>query len=147
MANKGTRHPGGDFTPKRVSFWWQDQLSGISMQHPRLKSILLLFCLLSLILPTQCLAVGLFHPKTFTLANGLKVIVITNTRAPVVKQVLLYRAGSIDETVGKSGIAHFLEHLMFKGTKKVSGEEFVRTIENLGGSQNAQTSRDFTLYY
>lgn len=90
---------------------------------------------------------GLFNPKTFTLKNGLQVVVLTNKRAPVVKQVLLYRAGAIDEPTGRSGIAHFLEHLMFKGTKQVSGEEFVKTIESLGGDQNAQTSRDYTLYY
>lgn len=93
------------------------------------------------------LCAGLFNPQTFTLANGLQVIVLTNKRAPIVKQILLYKAGSIDEPEGKSGIAHFLEHLMFKGTKNISGAELDKINDKVGADQNAQTSRDYTLYH
>ncbi|MBT5263332.1 MAG: insulinase family protein, partial [Rhodospirillaceae bacterium] len=58
-----------------------------------------------------------FEPETFTLANGMQVVLVTDTRAPVVNHMVWYRVGSADEPTGKSGIAHFLEHLMFKGTK------------------------------
>jgi len=60
---------------------------------------------------------GVFNPKTFTLKNGLTVVVIENNRMPVVRQVLLYRVGGADDPPGKSGLAHYLEHLMFKGTR------------------------------
>lgn len=90
---------------------------------------------------------GLFNPQTFTLPNGLQVIVLTNTRAPIVKQILLYKVGAMDEPPGKSGIAHFLEHLMFKGTKNVSGKELDKANERSGADQNAQTGHDYTLYH
>lgn len=102
---------------------------------------------LCLLWATPCSAKGLFNPQTFTLPNGLQVIVLTNHRAPIVKQILLYKAGSIDEPRGKSGIAHFLEHLMFKGTKNISGKELERANEKAGADQNAQTGRDYTLYH
>ncbi len=95
---------------------------------------------------TSCQA-GLFNPETFTLPNGLQVIVLTNSRAPIVKQILVYKVGAIDEPLGKSGIAHFLEHLMFKGTKNVSGKELDKANERMGADQNAQTGQDYTLYH
>lgn len=88
-----------------------------------------------------------FSPDTFTLDNGLEVIVISNHRAPVVMQMLWYRVGSIDEPAGKSGMAHLLEHLMFKGTNKHSNGEFSKLVAKNGGNENAFTSFDYTGYH
>ncbi len=82
-----------------------------------------------------------------TLANGLKVIVREDRRAPTVVHMVWYRAGSIDETNGRTGVAHVLEHLMFKGTATVPGGEFSRRIAAMGGRENAFTSRDHTGYF
>jgi zinc protease len=90
---------------------------------------------------------ALFAAKTFTLANGLQVVVIENHRSPVVAQMLFYRVGGADAPIGKSGIAHFLEHLMFKGTPAVPDGEFSRKIVRLGGMENAFTTQDYTAYY
>ena len=90
---------------------------------------------------------AVFRPETFTLANGLQVVVIENHRSPVVAQMLFYRAGGADAPIGKSGIAHFLEHLMFKGTPAVPDGEFSRRIVRLGGMENAFTTQDYTAYY
>ena len=84
---------------------------------------------------------------TFTLENGLEVVVIPDRRAPVVTHMLWYRVGSADEPKGKSGIAHFLEHLMFKGTKTAPNGEFSRRIAEIGGQENAFTSYDYTGYF
>jgi zinc protease len=81
------------------------------------------------------------------LDNGLKVILLENRKAPVVSFHVWYRAGSRHDPWGKSGLAHLFEHLMFKGTKKVSGEEFTRTIQKNGGNYNAFTSYDFAGYF
>ena len=83
----------------------------------------------------------------FTLDNGLQVVVIEDHRAPVVVHMLWYRAGSADETAGVSGIAHFLEHLLFKQTKTLESGEFSRVVAENGGSDNAFTSKDFTAYF
>ena len=89
------------------------------------------------------------HAKIYehTLANGLKVVVDEDHRAPVVVQQIWYKAGSIDETEGKTGIAHVLEHMMFKGTKAVPAGEFSRRIAAAGGRENAFTSNDYTAYF
>ncbi len=84
---------------------------------------------------------------TFTLENGLEVVVIEDHRAPVVVQMIWYRAGAADEPPGKSGIAHFLEHLMFKGTDKIPPNAFSSMIEAQGGDDNAFTSWDYTAYF
>ncbi len=81
------------------------------------------------------------------LANGLDVLVIPDHRAPVVTHMVWYRNGSADDPIGKSGIAHFLEHLMFKGTKEHPAGEFSELIADLGGQENAFTSNDFTAYF
>ncbi|MCW5703195.1 MAG: insulinase family protein [Bradyrhizobium sp.] len=86
-------------------------------------------------------------PASFTLQNGLQVVVIPDHRTPVVTQMIWYRVGSADETPGKSGLAHFLEHLMFKGTAKHPAGEFSRTVLQVGGNENAFTSTDYTGYY
>lgn len=90
---------------------------------------------------------ALYGAETFTLANGMEVVVIPNHRAPVVAHMVWYRVGAIDETPGKSGIAHFLEHLMFKGTPKHPEGEINALVARNGGDQNAFTSYDFTGYY
>lgn len=83
----------------------------------------------------------------FTLDNGLDVVVIPDHRAPVVTQMIWYHVGSADEIAGKSGIAHFLEHLMFKGTKNHPAGEFSAKIAAIGGRENAFTSYDYTAYF
>jgi len=87
------------------------------------------------------------RPSTFTLANGLQVVVIPDHRTPVVTQMIWYKVGSADETPGKSGLAHFLEHLMFKGTTKHPAGEFSQTVVRVGGNENAFTSADYTGYF
>lgn len=84
---------------------------------------------------------------SFFLENGLQVVVIPDRRAPVVTHMLWYRAGAADEPPGKSGIAHFLEHLMFKGTKTVANGEFSQRIAAIGGQENAFTAQDYTGYF
>ena len=86
-------------------------------------------------------------PASFTLGNGLQVVVIEDHRTPVVTQMIWYKVGSADETPGKSGLAHFLEHLMFKGTAKHPAGEFSETVLKVGGNENAFTSTDYTGYY
>src|SRR3954467_9981325 len=86
-------------------------------------------------------------PSSFTLGNGLQVIVIPDHRTPVVTQMIWYKVGSADETPGKSGLAHFLEHLMFKGTSKHPAGEFSQTVLRIGGNENAFTSVDYTGYF
>ncbi|WP_415182851.1 M16 family metallopeptidase [Phaeovulum sp.] len=83
----------------------------------------------------------------FILPNGLEAIVIEDHRAPVVVQMVWYKAGSADEQRGKSGVAHFLEHLMFKGTDDLAPGELSKVVEANGGSDNAFTSYDYTAYY
>ena len=82
-----------------------------------------------------------------TLANGMKIIVKEDHRSPVAVSMVWYRAGSMDEVSGTTGVAHMLEHMMFKGTQKVPVGEFSRTIARAGGRENAFTSRDYTAYY
>ncbi|MGH8595340.1 MAG: M16 family metallopeptidase, partial [Gammaproteobacteria bacterium] len=82
-----------------------------------------------------------------TLANGLEVIVKEDHRSPVAVSMVWYRAGSIDEVSGTTGVAHVLEHMMFKGTQKVPRGEFSRIIAGAGGRDNAFTSRDYTAYH
>jgi zinc protease len=83
----------------------------------------------------------------FTLANGLEVVVIPDRRAPVVTHMIWYKVGSADEPAGRSGIAHFLEHLMFKGTAKNPAGRFSQIVSTIGGQENAFTSTDYTAYY
>ncbi len=94
--------------------------------------------------PAQALDIDV---SEFTLENGMKVIVIPDRRAPVVTHMVWYRVGSADEELGKSGIAHYLEHLLFKGTKRLKPGEFSKIIRLNGGEDNAFTSYDFTAYY
>ncbi|HPI49402.1 MAG TPA: pitrilysin family protein [Hyphomonadaceae bacterium] len=88
-----------------------------------------------------------WKPETFTLANGMKAVVLPDHRAPVVTHMLWYRVGSADEVKGKSGLAHFLEHLMFKATDDIPAGEFSKIVARNGGQDNASTSLDYTNYY
>lgn len=90
---------------------------------------------------------GLFDAHMFQLANGMQVVLIPDQRAPVVTHMLWYQVGSADETPGQSGLAHFFEHLMFKGTTHHPGDAYMRLIARAGGDVNAFTSYDYTAYY
>ena len=92
-------------------------------------------------------AASVFDAETFTLDNGMQVAVIENRRAPVVTHMVWYKTGSIDDPAGKSGIAHVLEHMMFKGTPAVPDGEFSKIVARNGGTENAFTSHDYTAYY
>src|SRR4029079_10846120 len=83
----------------------------------------------------------------FTLKNGLEVVVIPDRRVPVVTHMVWYRVGSADEPPGVSGIAHFLEHLMFKGTEKNPEGKFSKVLATIGAQENAFTTADYTGYY
>lgn len=85
--------------------------------------------------------------ESFTLGNGLQVVVLPDRRAPVVTQMVWYKAGAADEVAGTSGIAHFLEHLMFKGTRAHPTGEFSNAVSDIGGEENAFTSSDYTAFY
>ncbi|MBU2580456.1 MAG: insulinase family protein [Alphaproteobacteria bacterium] len=85
--------------------------------------------------------------SSFTLDNGMEVIVIPDTRAPVVTHMVWYRVGASDEPKGSSGVAHFLEHLMFKSTEKIAVGEFSKIVAKMGGQDNAFTSHDATAYF
>jgi len=100
-----------------------------------------------LLITTDAITKKIFDAKFFELKNGLKVIVIENKRAPIVAQMIWYNFGSGVEENGKSGLAHFMEHLMFKGTKKFPDSYYSNFISRIGGSENAFTSYDYTAYY
>ena len=104
---------------------------------------------LFLLLTQLVWAGGKDQPNTheFQLSNGLKLIVREDHRAPTVAHMVWYRAGSMDEVNGKTGVAHVLEHMMFKGTDKVKAGEFSRLVAAVGGRENAFTSRDYTAYF
>lgn len=87
------------------------------------------------------------HIEEFKLSNGLRIIVQEDHRSPVVVSQVWYRAGSLDEVNGKTGVAHLLEHMMFKGTKKVKAGQFSRLIAAAGGRENAFTGADYTCYF
>jgi len=87
------------------------------------------------------------NATTFALDNGLQVVVIPDHRAPIVTHMVWYRAGAADELPGESGVAHFLEHLMFKGTKDHPEGEFSKVISSVGGNENAFTTDDVTAYH
>ena len=111
------------------------------MRHALPAFVLLPLALVAL--PSSASEPGL---QSFTLDNGLRAVVIEDHRAPVVTQMVWYRVGSADDPAGQSGIAHFLEHLMFKATDKLAEGEFNRTVEENGGSTNAFTSVDSTAF-
>ena len=93
------------------------------------------------------LPAGAATVSSFTLDNGMQVVVIEDHRAPVVVHMVWYRVGAADEVAGRSGIAHFLEHLMFQGTDDLAPGEFSSVVEAQGGNDNAFTSWDYTAYF
>ena len=100
-----------------------------------------------LVLTVPAVAEDASRIANFTLGNGMEVVVIPDHRAPVVTHMVWYRIGSADEPPGKSGIAHFFEHLMFKATKNHRAGEFDRRVSEIGGSADAFTSDDYTAYF
>jgi len=92
-------------------------------------------------------AAKVFAPTTFRLANGLEVVVIENHRVPAAVQMIWYKVGAADEVAGESGLAHFFEHLMFKGTEKTPPGAFGALVRRNGGNENAFTTWDHTAYY
>ena len=102
---------------------------------------------LALTVPTFAAAPERAKIADFTLANGLELVVIPDRRAPVVTHMVWYKVGAADETPGKSGLAHFLEHLMFKGTAKNPAGHFSQAVARIGGQENAFTSNDYTGYF
>jgi zinc protease len=83
----------------------------------------------------------------FALQNGMQVVVVPDHRAPVITQMLWYRVGAVDDTPGIGGLAHFFEHMMFRGTASLPGEGYAQTVARNGGTENAFTTHDFTAFY
>lgn len=97
--------------------------------------------------PPPALVAPVLNTYQETLSNGLKVIIRPDHRAPMVMTQIWYKVGSSDETVDETGLSHVLEHMMFKGTSKVGGDDFARINARFGGSNNAFTTDDYTGYY
>lgn len=116
-------------------------------KRPFLKVIGVLFIFLCSFGVSGSACAGVFNPVTHTLSNGLQVIVVVNTRAPVVTHMLWVKVGAADEEEGRSGLAHYLEHLMFKGTPSIPNGEYSRRIARVGGQENAFTTADYTAYF
>jgi len=107
---------------------------------------LLLACLMILFAAAPAAALDI-DVTEFKLENGLSVVVVPDHRAPVVTHMIWYKVGAADEPAGKSGIAHFLEHLLFKGTAKNPAGRFSQVVATIGGQENAFTSQDYTGYF
>ena len=105
------------------------------------------FVFVALLLAGPPPSAAVFNPQSFTLKNGMQVVVVTNHRVPVVTHMVWYRVGAMDEPPGKSGLAHYLEHLMFKGTETLKPGEFSQIVARNGGRENAFTSQDYTGYF
>ena len=114
------------------------------LKNSMIKKILITAALLPSLLSTITFAAEI---EEFKLKNGLKLIVQEDHRSPVVVSQVWYRAVSIDEVNGKTGVAHVLEHMMFKGTKLVKAGQFSRLIAAAGGKENAFTGTDYTCYF
>jgi zinc protease len=107
----------------------------------RIKSILIF------LLAIPSISFAEISVQEFKLSNGLKLVVQEDHRSPVVVSQVWYRAGSLDEVNGKTGVAHVLEHMMFKGTKKIPAGQFSRLVAAAGGKENAFTGTDYTCYF
>lgn len=118
---------------------WRHAISGVGA--------LMLIVFLATTLSAGGSQAKVFDPKHFVLDNGLELVVIEDRRRPAVAHYVYYRVGAMDETPGKTGLAHFLEHLMFKGTKTLAPGEFSRRVARHGGQDNAFTSQDMTAYH
>lgn len=111
------------------------------------KQILILFFALFFVYGEPIVNAGIFNPKEFTLDNGMRCIVIENPTSPAVFHSLWVQVGGADEKIGQSGKAHFLEHLMFRGTEKYAPGQYDKIIHELGGEINAFTTQDVTAYH
>jgi zinc protease len=114
-----------------------------------LRFIAFFIFLVSFAIPAHAAPQKLFDAQSIILKNGMQVVVIPNHRAPILTHMIWYKVGSADEPQGDgvSGEAHFLEHLMFKGTQRIPAGEFSKIIRGIGGNDNAFTSWDFTAYF
>ena len=106
-----------------------------------------LFCAAASFFLIQPVKAELFNMSSYTLNNGMQLVVVPNHKAPIVQQMIWYKVGAADEKTGKGGTAHLLEHLMFRGTSKIKGQDFNRILEDNGAKSNAFTSQDFTVYH
>jgi zinc protease len=114
-----------------------------SLKVVTVKAARLLFILLILSLP----GIAVAAVEEFSLDNGLKVLFIEDHKVPIANFQIWYRVGAIDEPAGKSGISHFLEHMMFKGTPRFGSKVFSNLIQKKGGTDNAFTTKDYTMYF
>ncbi len=121
--------------------------AGRPLRHGLLAVGLLAVAAVLLLLAGRPAQAQVFAPEQHTLDNGMQVVVLPMPAMPAVHHMVWYRVGAADEDPGQTGVAHLLEHLMFKGTARHPGETFSRTVEGLGGENNAFTGRDFTAYY
>lgn len=103
--------------------------------------------LIAFLLLTAPAKAALFKPAVHTLPNGMQIMVVENHRAPVVLHMLWYKVGSADEPANHAGVAHFLEHMMFKGTDEHPDQDYSADIAALGGEDNAFTSYDYTAFF
>lgn len=121
------------------------------LKRGMIASCMLKYCFIIILTVFSGLALpvsaGTFGAERFTLANGLEVVVIPNHRVPVVTHMVWYKVGAADETPGRSGLAHYLEHLLFKGTTTMAPGEYSKTIKKLGGNDNAFTGHDYTAFF
>ena len=117
------------------------------MSLTRLRSFLVLIVALAVLVPAENRAATTSSIVESELPNGMRLIVKRDARAPVVVCMVWYKVGSVDEVSGVTGVAHVLEHMMFKGTKAVPAGEFSRVISEAGGRDNAFTTRDYTGYF
>ncbi len=122
-------------------------LSNPPVWRARLVAICAIAVAMTFALPMNSTRAASVSVSNFKLENGMEVVVIPDHRAPVVTHMVWYRVGAADEQRGVSGIAHFLEHLMFKGTKKIAPGEFSKIIARNGGQDNAFTGQDATAYF
>ncbi len=122
------------------------RFSSISAAAATLRILALILVLLPVMAATDARA-GLFNPFVGRLDNGMRVVVIEDHRAPVVTHMVWYGIGAADETPGEAGLAHYLEHLMFKGTKRFPEGAFSRIVAENGGQENAFTTHDYTAYF
>src|SRR5262244_3654260 len=119
----------------------------ISTYSTSTRALFILWALLAIVPLARAAATGGSEVAHFTLANGLEMVVVPDHRTPVVTHMIWYKVGAADETAGKSGLAHFLEHLMFKGTAANPEGKFSQTVAALGGQENAFTTADYTGYF
>jgi zinc protease len=128
---------------------WDDimRISELSPTVLRKRLATLMLAAFTVALTPSLSHAAVFNPQTATLDNGMQVVLVENHRAPVVTHMVWYKVGSADEPEGVSGIAHFLEHLMFKGTDDIAPGDFSKIVARNGGNDNAFTTWDYTGYF